>query len=230
MNLKLKLLTIFISTLIACNAIAQLPYSYNQENTGADCEEPALPSPDNLENTPLLPDPFEWSDGSGRAETIEEWECRRNEIMAEIERYEIGPKPSPPEKVTATLEGNTITVDITDNEETLTLTSQIVIPEGEGPFPIVIGMNSGTGSLPSQLFNGVIQIPYMHNQVVISSHAGQRDNSASYFKLYPELKNAGYYSAWSWGISRLIDGIEIVQAELNANINRIAVTGCSYAG
>ncbi|HKK81303.1 MAG TPA: hypothetical protein VJ909_03590, partial [Prolixibacteraceae bacterium] len=39
-----------------------------------------------------------------------------------------------------------------------------------------------------------------------------------------------YYSAWSWGISRIIDGIEIVQDELNANINRIAVTGCSYAG
>ncbi len=230
MNSKIKLLTVIIIVLIACNTFAQPPYSYNKENTGADCEPPVLPSPEELENTPLLPDPFEWSDGSGRAETLEDWECRRNEIMAEIERYEIGPKPAPPENVTATLDGNTITVEITDNGQTLTLTSQVIMPEGEGPFPIVIGMNSGTGSLPPRLFKGVIQIPFMHNQVVISSHAGQRDNSAPYFKLYPELKSVGYYSAWSWGISRLIDGIEIVQDELNANINRIAVTGCSYAG
>jgi hypothetical protein len=230
MNLKIKLLTIIISTLIACNAVAQLPYSYNKENTGINCEEPALPSTENLENVPLLPDPFEWSDGSGRAKTIEEWECRRNEIMAEIERYEIGPKPSPPENIAASLDGNILTVEVTDNGQTLTLTSTINIPEGEGPFPVVIGMNSGTGSLPPQLFEGTIQIPFMHNQVVVSSHAGQRDNSAPYFKLYPDLKNVGYYSAWSWGISRLIDGIEIVQDELNANINRIAVTGCSYAG
>ncbi len=138
MNLKIKLLTIIISGLIACNTVAQLPYSYNKENTGVDCETPALPSPENLENIPLLPNPFEWSDGSGRVESFEDWECRRNEIMAEIERYEIGPKPAEPENITASLDGNELTVEVTDNGQTLTLTSTINIPEGEGPFPVVI--------------------------------------------------------------------------------------------
>ena len=40
----------------------------------------------------------------------------------------------------------------------------------------------------------------------------------------------GNYSAWAWGISRLIDGLDQVKSQLNIDITKIAVHGCSYAG
>jgi hypothetical protein len=230
MNLQFKLLAVILSGYFVVNSNAQIPLVYEQENTGVNCEQPPLPALGELTNNPRLPDPFAWSDGSGRVETFSDWECRRNEIKAEIEEYEIGSKPERPELITATLSGNTLTVEITENGETLVLTSNVILPEGDGPFPIIIGMNSGTGGLPAELFDEVIQIPFNHDQVVTSSHQGQRDPDAPYFDLYPELEHVGYYSAWSWGISRLIDGIDIVKSELNVRFDRIAVSGCSYAG
>ncbi|MHC4521360.1 MAG: glucuronyl esterase domain-containing protein, partial [Planctomycetota bacterium] len=38
------------------------------------------------------------------------------------------------------------------------------------------------------------------------------------------------YSAWSWGVSRIIDGLELVAADLNIDLKHLAVTGCSFAG
>ena len=40
----------------------------------------------------------------------------------------------------------------------------------------------------------------------------------------------GAYSAWSWGVSRLIDGLELVQYQLPVNLRRLGITGCSFAG
>ncbi len=230
MNFKLKLLTLIFSAFVVVNSYAQLPFVYDVENSGASCEKPPLPEPAELQNYPFLPDPFAWSDGSGRVDTFPDWECRRNEIKAEIEEYEIGPKPDPPDSIAATFSNNTLTVEIIENGDTLTLTSTVIIPEGSGPFPIVIGMNSPTGGIPSELFDSVIQIPFMHNQVVTLSFTSNRNLDDPYYKLYPELTYVGNYSAWAWGVSRLIDGIEIVKSELNADTKHIAVTGCSYAG
>ncbi len=230
MSLKQSLMMgIFLLCAITIS-FAQLPLVYGVENTGASCEAPPLPAPNQLTNYPMLPDPFAWSNGSGRIAGFEEWECRRNEIKAEIEEYEIGPKPDRPANISATLTGTQLTVVVTENGQTLTLTSQVIIPTGTGPFPVVIGMNNPTGSLPSTLFEGVIQIPFMHNQVVTYTQTSTRNTNDPYYKLYPSLTYVGNYSAWAWGVSRLIDGIEIVQSQLNADLSHIAVTGCSYAG
>lgn len=229
--MKQVLLSVIVA-LIAFNLqlSAQLPFVYDKENTGSACQKPALPHPSALANYQMLPDPFGWSDGSGRVTEFSEWECRRNEIKAEIENYEIGVKPPAPASVTASFDNNVLTVTVTENGETLTLTSSVTIPAGEGPFPVVIGMNSGTGSLPASLFENVIRIAFMHNQVVTYSQTSNRTMTDPYYKLYPNLTHVGNYSAWSWGISRLIDGIHLVKDQLKADPKRLAVTGCSYAG
>ena len=53
-----------------------------------------------------------------------------------------------------------------------------------------------------------------------------------YYQLYPDLNlnNTGQYSAWAWGVSRIIDGLELVQNVLPIDLKRIAVTGCSFFG
>jgi hypothetical protein len=50
-----------------------------------------------------LPNPFEFNDGS-KVATFDDWSKRRNEIKADIEKYEIGEKPIPSD-VTATYSG-----------------------------------------------------------------------------------------------------------------------------
>jgi hypothetical protein len=160
MNLKSELLTLLFSACVVIGSNAQVPLVYEVENSGASCDKPLLPDPSQLKNYPLLPDPFAWYDGSGRVDTFPDWECRRNEIKAEIEKYEIGPKPDRTDTLSATFSGNTLTVNVTKNGQTLTLTSNVIMPEGSGPFPVVIGMNNPTGSMPPALFNNVIQIPF----------------------------------------------------------------------
>ncbi len=211
----------------------QLPLVYNAENTGADLKKIEYVAPEKLTSCKMLPDPFAWSDGSGRSTNFADWERRRNEVKSEIEFYEIGQKPDKPEEVTASLKDSVLTVVVKHNGETLTLTSRLRIPKtGDGPFPISIGMGrfSGTGSLSPELFKGCIQVPFDHDQVIRSSHQAVRDDSAKYYKLYPDARANGNYSAWAWGVSRIIDGLEIVAKELNADLSHIAVTGCSYAG
>ncbi|MBR2194087.1 MAG: hypothetical protein IJ911_00590 [Salinivirgaceae bacterium] len=232
--MKANLLLIASAFIAAgCSSFQQHPFVYESENTGASLPKIKYVNPDQLPQCATLPDPFAWSDGSGRSTDFADWERRRNEIKSEMEFYEIGAKPDKPEDVTATLNDTVLTVTIKHNGETLTLTSRLRIPKtGDGPFPVSIGMGrfSGTGSLRRELFEGCIQVPFDHDQVIRSSHQAVRDDSAQYYKLYPDARANGNYSAWAWGVSRIIDGLEIVANQINADLSHICVTGCSYAG
>jgi hypothetical protein len=203
------------------------PRVFDVENTGSECETPTMQTSTNYN----LPNPFEWSDGSGIISTYEEWSCRRNEIISELEYYEIGPKPKPPDNVSATYSNGTLTVTITDNGRSLTLTSDVNMPSGTGPFPVVIGMNNPTGSLSSSLFTGCIQIAFKHDQVVNYNMNSNQSQTDPYYQIYPDLwGQIGNYSAWSWGVSRIIDALEILETQMNVDLEHISVTGCSYAG
>lgn len=217
-----------MSILLQSNA-QEIPLVYDVENTGASYQEPVLPSINELPVVHPLTDPFEWSDGSGRDTDFSSWSRRRAEIKAEIEHYEIGIKPDRPESVTASYSDGTLTVNITVKENTLTLTSTISLPEGDGPFPAVIGIGRGTGSLPSEIFTSrnIATIAFDFGQVM--SHTQTRGNEPIN-KLYPEFTYMGAYSAWSWGVSRLIDGLELVADDLNIDRKHLAITGCSFAG
>ena len=212
------------------------PLVYNVENTGASYPAPPLP---NINQSPVidpLTDPFMWSDGSGRSTLFSDWAKRRNEIKKEIEHYEIGLKPDKPQNITATYTptnatSGTLRVFVTVNGQTLTLTSAVSLPAVPGPWPVMIGMNSLSGSVPADIFTtrNIARITYSHNNV--TTYMAPSLNNP-YYRLYPDqnLDNAGQYSAWAWGVSRLIDGLELVQANLPIDLAHIGVTGCSYAG
>jgi len=229
MRTKICLL-ILISTFLAVNSFAQrIPFVYGVENTGVKFSTPVLPKLDQLPVIEPLTDPFAWSDGKGRSTKFKNWSRRRAEIGAEIQHYEIGKKPDRPDTITASYSGDTLTVNVTENGKTLTLTSRITLPEGKGPFPAVIGIGRGSGSLPAEIFasRGIAQIPFNFTQVM--AHNQKRGNEPIN-QLYPELVSMGAYSAWSWGVSRLIDGLELVSKELPIDLKHLAITGCSFAG
>lgn len=229
--MKLRM-TIFLLllTFVSVNMFAQkISRVYDEENRGANFAAPVLPTLDQLPEIKELPDPFAWSDGSGRSVRFADWSRRRNEIAAEIQHYEIGPKPERPSDITATFTNDTLTVNITVNGKTLILTSAVILPEGEGPFPAVIGVGRGSGSLPPDIFSSrdIAQISFNFGQVMAWQ---QNRGNEPFNELYPKLTHNGAYSAWAWGISRLIDGLELVQDNLPIDLKHLAVTGCSFAG
>ncbi|MBN2200486.1 T9SS type A sorting domain-containing protein [bacterium] len=231
MNTRIVLTALLLSALMLVPLSAQdIPFVYDVENTGAAFPPPPLYS--SLNDMPVvepLTDPFEWSDGSGRSTDFADWSRRRAEILAEMQYYETGPKPSRPDTLTASFVNDTLTVNVTENGNTLTLKSKITLPEGPGPFAAVIGMGGPSGSLPADMFTsrGIAMIPFNFGQVM--SHTQIRGNEPIN-RLYPDQITMGAYTAWPWGVSRLIDGLELVQAELPIDLKRLAVTGCSFAG
>ena len=203
---------------------AQAPLNFDVENRGKDLGATA----GELKSNKKLPNPFEFHDGS-KVTKYGDWSKRRNEIKADIEKYEIGDKPIPSD-VSATYSGGTLTVTVKEGGKTMTITSKFSIPSGDGPHPIIIGMNSGTGSLSSSIFSGFVQVPFSHDQVAKYSMNGQKDTNVGFYKFYGNKNSNGDYSAWSWGVSRLIDGLAQIADEYHLDMSKIAVTGCSYAG
>jgi hypothetical protein len=207
-----------------------LPTSYPTENTGADC--PAPPAPPAFSALPSianLPDPFLMTNGT-RISKIADWRCRRAEIASQVQYWGSGPKGAPPAaaNVTATFSGGTLSVKVTQNGATITLTAPITTPSGAGPFPLVIGMNTATGSLPGSLFTGAATMTFNSGQLVPDGFNVPR-GGGTYFTMYPD-KNAGAMIEWAWGVSRLIDGLYQTASQNKIDLTRIAVTGCSYQG
>lgn len=214
--------------LAACNDI---PLVFDKENTAAAYDVPEMPGIEDLEVLETLPDPMEFEDG-GRVKRYSQWERRRAEILAQLQHYEVGFKPETPrECISPRLSGDTLLVDITVNGETLTIHSQIRYPEGDGPFPAIIGIGfgPGAGSLPAEIFEkrGVAMISFPFWDVM--SHT-QKRGEEPLNRLYPDQLEIGSYSAWPWGVSRLIDALEILGAETRIDVSRLAISGCSFAG
>jgi len=263
-KMSVFVMLLLISSLSATTVLAQeLPLVYDQENTGANFPQPTLLSYDQLPFIRPLPDPFAWADGSGRVTSFASWERRRNEIKAMIEKWDIGPKPTNSDLTINAVytpgSPGTLIVDITrlSNGATLRLTSTIGLPSGTPPaagWPAMIEMALAPGGAAS---GSIASISYVHDDVTQYA-AGQQVSHAGdpYFLMYPEYdagcdpnppaplpptpcplpgrQQVGQYVAWSWGVSRLIDGIEIAAHQavnpLPIDVKHLGVHGCSYAG
>lgn len=210
-------------------ATAQIPLVYEQENTGWYFEKPTLPAPEHLPVIRMLPDALE---GVGE---FGDWERRRNVIAAQIQHYGIGLKPAVnPAQVNAHMEADTLVVEVTVNGNTLMLRSEIRYPEtGTAPYALMIG-TSGI-ALPRQLFEGrpIATLVYHEKQVNDYGQWGKHHERGDhpFDRLYPELKDNGAYSEWAWGLSRILDGLQLLGPEVTKiDMSHIGVTGCSYAG
>lgn len=225
----LKLASAIILAAGISAACSDIPLVFDKENTAAEFEAPAMPPLEELEVLETLPDPLEFEDGD-RVKKYSQWERRRAEILAQLQHYEVGFKPETPrECIDARMEGDTLVADITVNGETLTLRSLIQYPEGDGPFPAIIGIGMGAGSLPQQIFKdrniAMIAFPFWE----VMSHT-QKRGEEPLNRLYPDQLEIGSYAAWPWGVSRLIDALEIVGEESRIDLKHLAISGCSFAG
>lgn len=207
-----------------------IPLVYDKECMNDNYQIPEMPSIDKLPEIATLPDPFAWADGSGRSTDFKDWERRRFEIACQLQHYELGMKPVvSKDSIEATLDNDTLRIVVHENGETLLLTAPIKYPKGDGPFPAIIGIGRPTGSLPYQLFDkkSIVQITFNFAQVM--SHT-QKRGTEPINRLYPNQTDMGAYCAWSWGVSRLIDGLEKLGKKSRIDLSHLAISGCSFAG
>lgn len=207
-----------------------IPLVYDKEYTNDNFQLPGILPIDKLPEIATLPDPFAWADGSGRSTDFKDWKRHRFEIAHQLQHYELGMKPvTPRDSIEAILNNDTLRVIVHENGEVLLLTAPIKYSEGNGPFPAIIGIGRSTGALPEQLFDKrkIAQITFDFTQVM--SHTQKRGNEPIN-RLYPEQTEMGSYCAWSWGISRLIDGLEKVEKKSRIDLSHLAISGCSFAG
>ena len=226
---RITLVALLLSQMMTFGQTA-IPLVYDKECANDNFRVPEMPAIDKLPEITTLPDPFAWADGSGRSTDFKDWERHRFEIARQLQHYELGMKPVvSKDSIEATLINDTLRVVVHENGETLLLTAPIKYPEGNGPFPAIIGIGRPTGSLPVQLFDKrrIAQITFNFTQVM--SHAQKRGNEPIN-RLYPDQTDMGAYCAWPWGISRLIDGLEKVGKKSRIDLSHLAVSGCSFAG
>ena len=212
-------------------------YAAKVENTGADCAVPGLPEPAQLPKLGKLPDPFLELDGK-RVAKKSEWRCRRQEIVAQAEKYIYGQKPPKPASVTGSVSNSEVAVDVEHEGKRIHFSAEVVLPEGKGPFPAIInlGTRSGFGGIRLGesfiLQQGVAIIYYNHNEL---GKEGKPEasrglpNPGLFYDLYGGTHSAGLLMAWAWGASRMLDVLQQAGGSI-IDPTRIGVTGCSRNG
>ncbi|KXH52381.1 Cip2 [Colletotrichum nymphaeae SA-01] len=176
-------------------------------------------------NDAKLPDPFTFADGS-KVTTKADWACRATEIQNALEQYELGDFPPPPDKVEASLSGNTLTVKVTVGSKSISMTASVTKPSGTGPFPAIIGVGGASIPIPGT----VAQITFGNDAFAAQNGQSSRGQGL-FYTLFGQQHSAGALTAWAWGVGRLIDGLEqLGSAQTGIDTKRLGVTGCSRNG
>ncbi|KAK4038868.1 hypothetical protein C8A01DRAFT_37194 [Parachaetomium inaequale] len=187
----------------------------------------ACPTTPNGLGTPVsnaLNDPFTFH-GGGKVSSKADWSCRQAEISQLLQRYELGTLPPEPSSVTASFSGSTLSITVSENGKSISFSVTINNrPSSSGPAIINYG---SFGGLPIPA--GVATINFNNDEI-----AQQQDQSSrgkgKFYDLYGSSHSAGALTAWAWGVSRIIDALELTRAQTNIDPTRIGVTGCSRNG
>jgi hypothetical protein len=199
------------------------------ENNDLHCPHPQIPDYVELNTIQAtLPDPFLSKDGS-RITHIEQWPCRRAEISQQVQAYMLGVKPLDKVVVTGNYEQEQIQVTVKQNDKTLSFAAQITLPtSGKAPYPAMIGIGRVSLDNEALLKQGVAIINFPNNELAEQQNGGSR-GKGKFYEFYGQEHSAGALMAWSWGVSRLIDALELTQNS-PINVNKLAITGCSRNG
>ena len=172
-----------------------------------------------------LPNPFIFADGSP-VTTAAEWTCRQEEILNIFEQYELGELPPPPDTLTASLSGTTLSISVTAAGRSASFTATIRRGSGSGPSPAIIAM--GNALVP---FDNRISLITFNNGAFAAQNGGGSRGQGIFYNLFGSGHSAGALTAWAWGVSRIIDALEELGPQASGiDTTRLGVTGCSRDG
>ena len=171
-----------------------------------------------------LPEPLRFLDGRA-VRTAREWQSRRTEIRQLFEKYDLGSFPPKPKLDRAVLLDETAGKGYTVGNVRLefgpgskgTMRVQVMIPDGKGPFPVLISPNLG-GWAPSLVRRGYISCGYAGNDGM--------DDAAPLAQLYPDYDFA-LLPRRAWAAGLVLDYLETVP---NADMQHVGMFGYSRDG
>ena len=171
-----------------------------------------------------LPDPLKFLDGKP-VRTAADWKARRAEIRALYEKYDLGKIPPKPKLDRAVMldetRGNGYLIRNVRLEfgpqSKGTLRVQVMIPDGKGPFPVLMAPNlAGWG--PSLLRRGYISAGYAANDGM--------DDAAALAQLYPDYDWA-LIPRRAWVASMVLDYLETLP---QVDMKHVGIFGYSRDG
>ncbi|KAK4198696.1 putative carbohydrate esterase family 15 protein [Triangularia verruculosa] len=170
----------------------------------------------------LLPDPFTFLNGT-KVVTKDAWACRRDEILALFQAYELGPLPPAVETVSATVSSNRLNIVVSANGKTLSFAPSIRLPSGTGPFPAIIALGGASVPIPSN-----VALTILNNEEIAATDPRGK---GKFFDFFGRDQKTGGLLAWAWAVSRIMDALEkLGPAATKINPERVGVTGCSRNG
>ena len=182
------------------------------------------PDFDSLPRVNGLPDPLRFLNGQP-VRAAADWKRRREEIVRLFEKYQTGTFPPKPHLERA------VFLDETKGDGYLirnvrlefgpggkgTMRVQLMIPNGKGPFPVLISPNLA-GWAPSLLRRGYISCGYAANDAM--------DDAAALSQLYPDYDFA-LLPRRAWAAGPVLDYLESLP---QVDAKRIAMFGYSRDG
>ena len=119
---------------------------------------------------------------------------------------------------------------VTHGDHHETFSAALHLPEGPGPFPVMIVVG-GVAGVDHALLDaeGVARIDWPNTDVGAETGTG-RAREGAFFRLYgDEVRSTGTLMAWAWGVSRIVDAIAAADQQL-LRADAVGVTGCSRYG
>lgn len=168
----------------------------------------------------FLPDPFTFVNGR-EVRNASDWTARRTEIRQLLEKWQIGTVPPKATTFRSTVQsetpGNGYVTRVVEIEygpradRTTTVTVTLTIPQGHGPFPVMIG------GAPS---------PLIRRGYIACSYSGSVDAPGTVGQLYPEYDFASMGQV-AFTLQTVVDYLLTVP---QIDKTRIAITGYSRGG
>ncbi|KAF2256012.1 carbohydrate esterase family 15 protein [Trematosphaeria pertusa] len=191
---------------------------------------PAFNTNATLPNSQYPPDPFTFLSGA-KVSSKADWQCRRTELAALLQDIELGSLPPKPAVVNATFDGRRLTVTVGENNMYSSFGVTINLPSNrsiaDGPFPAIIAY--GASSVPLN-GTGIATIIYNNDQIASQTSQSTR-GSGIFYTVYGSSHSAGALIAWAWGISRVLDALELLGPETTGiDPKHVGLTGCSRNG
>ena len=192
------------------------------------CSIGTLPGLEDLAVISELPNPFIGINGK-MIKTKKDWACRRVEISAQAQAYQLGNKPAAPEKVSAQMQGENLLITVEDKGTTISFTAKITLPKtGKAPYPAIIGIGGSWINNDELAKQGIAIIQFPNNEIAEQLNGSSR-GKGKFYDLYGNDQSAGALMAWAWGVSRLIDALETTPSS-QISAAHLGVTGCSRNG
>ncbi len=186
-----------------------------------------------------LPDPFRFVNGR-EVRTVEDWRRRRQELSGLIVNIEYGGLPPTPSGVTGEAlhthkesrfldAGYTQYRLINDDDRTFHFRLDVLVPPGEGPFPVVLTGDGCYRYVTNDitldiLRRGFILAQFSRTAIVPDLYNSER--TTGLYRVYPDAQ-FGALAGWAWGYHRCVDfllTLDVVRPD------GIAVVGHSRGG